>query len=366
MKIAFVILVALHGAIHAMGFAKAFGLASLEQLHVPISKPIGVLWLIAALAFVATAAALSLGARMWWAPALVAIVVSQTVIVLSWSDAKLGTIANAIVLVPLSLALLDLRSSSFRSTYEREVEAGHANRARRPPILDRDLDTLPPLIAGYLRRVGVVGKPRILGFHARFSGWMKNGASASPMSISVDQTSFVSPPTRLFLMSASKMGMPFEALHMYRGPSATMQVRIASLFEVVDAHGPKMDRSETVTLFNDWCLLAPMALLDANVVWETVDARRVAGTFTNASQTIRAELTFDDAGDLVSFVSNDRFASADGRTYESFPWSTPISEYRVVRGFRLPYRADAIWLRPEGPYTYAHFVVDDVEFDFGN
>ncbi len=38
---------ALHGLIHAMGFAKAFGLAELPQLVQPISRAMGVAWLLA-------------------------------------------------------------------------------------------------------------------------------------------------------------------------------------------------------------------------------------------------------------------------------------------------------------------------------
>jgi hypothetical protein len=41
-------IVAIHGLIHLMGFAKAFGLATFEQLRVPISQPLGLLWLAAA------------------------------------------------------------------------------------------------------------------------------------------------------------------------------------------------------------------------------------------------------------------------------------------------------------------------------
>jgi hypothetical protein len=54
-KYLFILLVLLHGLIHLMGFAKAFDLASFEQLRVPISPAVGLLWLAAALLFVASA-----------------------------------------------------------------------------------------------------------------------------------------------------------------------------------------------------------------------------------------------------------------------------------------------------------------------
>ncbi|HLK38255.1 MAG TPA: DUF6544 family protein [Polyangiaceae bacterium] len=71
--------------------------------------------------------------------------------------------------------------------------------------------------------------------------------------------------------------------------------------EVVDASGSEMTRSETVTLFNDLCLLAPASLLSKSITWESLDEPRVRGSFTNAGNTVRAELSFDAAGDLVCF-----------------------------------------------------------------
>ena len=55
MKLAFAMLLLVHGLVHSMGFLKAFGLARLPQLGLPISRPRGVLWLVAGLAMLGTA-----------------------------------------------------------------------------------------------------------------------------------------------------------------------------------------------------------------------------------------------------------------------------------------------------------------------
>ena len=44
-----------------------------------------------------------------------------------------------------------------------------------------------------------------------------------------------------------------------------MRGKLLSLATVVDAAGPEMDRSETVTVFNDLVVLAPGAIVDAPV-----------------------------------------------------------------------------------------------------
>jgi len=151
-------------------------------------------------------------------------------------------------------------------------------------------------------------------------------------------------------------------LHRYLGDRATMQVRLGGLFEIANAAGPIMTQSETVTLFNDMCLLAPGALVDAGVRWEMVGGQQVRGTFSNAGQTVSAVLTFDDAGDLVGFVSQDRYQS-DGKTHRLFPWSTPVREFRDFGGVRLARSGEARWREPAGEWTYADFELRRITYN---
>ena len=55
MRWALIGLLLLHGFIHLMGFAKAFGYAEMPQLTQPISREWGVVWLLAGGLVVATA-----------------------------------------------------------------------------------------------------------------------------------------------------------------------------------------------------------------------------------------------------------------------------------------------------------------------
>ncbi len=363
MKLALAILIALHGAIHFLGVVKGFQLAEVPQLATPIARPFALLWLLAALALLATAVMLFVWPQRWWVAGVVALVASQAAILSAWSDAKFGTLPNLIVLVPLALAILDLRSSSLPSTYRREVNRRLVPIGAAQVVTESDLAILPNPLQDYLRAVGVVGRPRVQSFSARWRGRMRNGQNGGWMDIRARQVDFFDDPARLFYMEASRGAVPFQALHVYAGASATMRVRVASVFDVVDARGPEMDRSETVTLFNDMCLLAPASLLGADVAWRRIDDRRVLGTFTNANHTISAGLHFDALGRLVNFVSHDRDQSADGKTFRNLPWSTPVRAYRRFGGLLLPAVADAVWTEPTGDFAYARFELEDIVFN---
>ncbi len=57
-----------------------------------------------------------------------------------------------------------------------------------------------------------------------------------------------------------------------------------------------MFEADTVTMFNDMCLMAPATLIDKRITWQTIDDLTVAETFTNQSVTISAVLQFNDEG----------------------------------------------------------------------
>ena len=99
LKYLFAFILFIHGFIHMMGFAKAFGYGYITQLTKDISKHAGIIWFFASMLFIITGSAFLLKKDWWPVLALFAVVVSQIVIFISWEDAKFGTIANVIILV---------------------------------------------------------------------------------------------------------------------------------------------------------------------------------------------------------------------------------------------------------------------------
>ena len=59
MRLLFAVLLAIHGAIHLVGFVKAFGLAELPRFGSPVTRPNGLVWLGAGVMYFATVVLLS-------------------------------------------------------------------------------------------------------------------------------------------------------------------------------------------------------------------------------------------------------------------------------------------------------------------
>ena len=359
------VVVVAHGLIHLLGAAKGLGWAEVAALAEPISPAMGVAWLAAAAAVVAAGILLAARNRRWWVAGALAVVVSQAVILTSWNDARTGTLANVLLLAALGYTLASRGPASYRAEYLRRIAValGEPRPGTSAVVTEADLAHLPSLVAEYIRRSGALGQPHVVSVHARIHGRIRSGPDARWMTYTGEQVNTFGPaPSRLFWMDATMFALPIDVLHVLVGPAATMRVTLCSVVPMVNAAGPDMDRAETVTLFNDMCILAPAALIGAPITWQPLDDHHVRGVFTNAAQTITADLTFVD-GDLVDFSSDDRMStSRDGSTLTSQRWSTPVSEYARLGAQRVATYGEGHWhtTDPQGQYAYLEYNLDAI------
>lgn len=365
MKIALAVLIVLHAALHLFGFAKGFNLAALPQLQLTISRAAGGAWLAASMTLAAGAAGLQFDFRYWGVITLAGALLSQVLIVGQFKDAKYGSLANLIILVPALVSSLDLRPSSLRSRYERgvaELLAATATPADSPVITAHDLAHLPKPVQRYLERVGVVGKPRVNNLRMHATANMRRSPTEAWMKSSLEQYSSLTDLGRLFFLVAQKGPASFDVFHHFTSGEAHMEVKVLGLFPVADASGSELTQSETVTVLNDMCLLAPASLIDARLTWQPIDDNRCRVTLDHAGHRVSALLEFNMSGELVDFISHDRLQS-DGVTTKRFPWRTPVSGYRDFGGYHLPANGEAQWEEPSGLWTYARLTFERIEYN---
>jgi len=253
---------------------------------------------------------------------------------------------------------------NYRNIYQTEVRKRLKPISEHQILTPEDIQQLPDPVQKYLVYAGAVGKPKIHNVRAVFNGSMKRNVKSKWMPILSQQYNFFDEPSRFFYIRAKMSGIPFDGLHVYAGNTATMQIKVASLFQVVDAKGEQMSHGETVTVLNDMCFMAPSALISKNIQWETIDSLTVKAKYTNDKITVSAILKFNKKGELIDFKSEDRFYCEDGKTYLSYPWSTPIGDYRETDGRKVPYHGEAVWHIPyEGEFCYAKFDLIEIEYN---
>jgi hypothetical protein len=357
MKLTITVFIVAHGLIHLLGYFKAFDVFRLEQFSGGVSKPMGALWLLVALSFITTAATYILDNKNWPIWLLSSAVISQILIFTAWNDAKFGTILN---LVFIAIGILSWSEIKFENSFRVDVqESLKSCEISSDLISEEDLIHLPSPVRDYLNYVGVIGKPKVNNFRIVFEGEMREKGKEW-FTFDSEQYNFIGDATRLFFMKAKISGVPTTGYHRYAGSEASMLIKLVSLIPVVAVDDEVLFPTETVTFFNDLCLFAPAALIDQRIKWESIDDLSAKATFINKGAVISAALYFNEQGQLVNFVSNDRYAIAEMKTV---PFSTPVKDYREINGYRLPTFGEAVWHYPDGKFVYAKLSLKEIEYN---
>ncbi|ESU25294.1 hypothetical protein FLJC2902T_31020 [Flavobacterium limnosediminis JC2902] len=358
MKFLLAILLILHGLIHLMGFAKAFHYGKITQIKDEISKPIGILWLLDSVLFILSAVLLLLKNDFWILLSVIALIISQILIFKTWKYAKFGALINIFLLIIVILSYGSIRfENDFKNDTKKSITI--SNSKKTEILTQNDIKHLPLVVQNYLKYAGAINKPKVKNMRVVFEGEMReNGKRYFPFTS--EQYNFFEEPSRLFFMKGKMFGLTVPGYHKYQDGKAAMNIKLFGIFPIIRHSGAVMDKTETVTLFNDMCLLAPATLIDKRIQWQFIDDKTVKATFTNKESRISARLYFNEKGHLVNFISDDRTAMADGKQY---PFSTPVSDYKSVNGIKLMSYGEAVWYYPDGKFTYGKFHLKEIQYN---
>lgn len=228
------------------------------------------------------------------------------------------------------------------------------------PLTETDIAHLPEPVKRYIRYSGALGKAKVYNFKITFSGKIRKDEQSEWMPFTSEQYNFMNIPTRLFFMKATMKMMPVAGYHSFVNGDAFMDIRLFSLAKVQYQEGTEMDIAETVTFFNDMCCAAPATLIDSRIQWTEVDGNKVKASFSNNNIRISAWLYFNAKGELINFISNDRYA-ADVK--KQLPWATPLKNYKNLNGHQIFGSAETIYTYPTGDLCYGTFELKDIEYN---
>lgn len=360
-KFVFLFLVAVHGLIHLMGFLKAYAFFEFNQLTQDISRPVGVLWLLATLLFLASGLFFAWNKQWWWIVGALAIVISQAVIFLSWQDAKFGTILNIIVLI---VVIVGFGSWNFNSGVEKEVdELLSDGNVPEPTVITEDmLESVPSAVGRWLNNVGVVGSKSIQTISLKQKGLMK---------LKPDQKDWY-PAEAVQYSTTAKPGFIWKVnmkmvplVHVagrdkFMDGKAEMTMKVASLIPVVNVSENEKTTRSTLQRYLMELAWYPSMALSPYITWESIDETTAKATMTIQDITEAATFYFSDKGDFLK-VSAMRYREegSDERT----ECIGEAKESRKVDGITIPTEMEISWVLDGGVFTWYKFNVSDVAFN---
>lgn len=270
----------------------------------------------------------------------------------------------------LVISFFIYKSQDLYRAYKAEVsdELNRTAGLENGVLTAEDIKHLPEPVQKYLDYTGVIGREKVKNARIITEGQFKTSPERDWARMSSQQYNFFDSPKRVYYLQTRVFGLPVFGLpvfglHTYKDAGAAMLIKLVGLITVANGRGSEMDQGETVTVFNDMCLLAPASLIDRRIQWETVDPLTVKAVFNNNGVKVSAVLYFNGQGQLINFVSEDRFYSPTGSTYQKVPWSTPVKDYREINGVKIATYGEAVWHFPEGDYIYGKIKITDVEYN---
>lgn len=355
-------LLIIHGLIHLIGFAKAFDFANHIPFNKNISKPVGVLWLVGSVLFITACILFMLNKDLWWAIVLPGIFVSLALIISYWQAARFGVVLNVVFFLVAVTAWAEWR---LENQFHKDVAANleDSNIYNRPFLTLDAISQLPEPVQKYIIGSGALNKPIPTNFKIKFLGRIRSDEKSDWIPFTSEQFNQIDSPTRLFFMKARMKGVPISGYHIYKEGTATMEIRLLSMFRVQYQSGAIMNISETVTWFNDLCLFAPAALIDKRIRWQHIDATTCRAYFSSEGITVSATLFFNQEGMLINFVSHDRFRIAGDSAPQQVPFLTPVKRFTQLNDHTVTGYAEATWQLPQGNLCYGQFTTKEIQYN---
>ncbi len=359
-RILFLVTIGLHGLIHLMGLVKAFNFAEIKELTLNVSKFSGLIWGIAFLLFfVALVQNLTKNGH-WWLFALIAVFISQLLIIFYWQDAKFGTIPNILIII---VALLSFAEYGFDRNISTEIERIMSNSVTgNTTVVTGDmLNGLPQPVSNWLLRSGVVGKEKVVTVRLKQKAKMKmkpgqkgwTDAKAEQY-FSIREPAFV---WKVDLKMFSLFGI--KGRDKFIKGKGEMLIKVLSLFPVVNSKNNKKINEGTLQRFLGEIVWFPSAALSSYITWEEVDGLSAKATMTYGRTSGSGIFSFDKNGNFVQF-STMRY-KGDGDV--PIEWVISVEETGVVNGIKIPVKLKATWKLDEGDWTWLKINITDIEYN---
>ena len=346
MRFAIAALLVIHGLIHLMGFFRP-----------SLGRGLGVVWLGAAILLVAAGVLRVLEQEAWWIPAALGLVISQSLIIRQWSDAKAGTIAN-VLLLPVIIGFATMRFHRANADHARALLA-RAPTAAPANLTEEDIASLPSPVKRWLEGSGAIGKPRARTVRLLQRGEMRTSPTGPFMHAEAKQYFTVDEPGFVWTVDVTMFGVvPVVGRDTCIDGRTRMFIQAGGLVTVADGTGEKFDQGGLLRYLGE-IIWFPSAALAPSISWEPIDDTKAKATISHRGTTASAVFEFDDRGRLTTMSAKRYF---NGETLED--WSIPITEWKSLRGISMPTRGSAVWkLSPEkgGDFEYYRWEILDVE-----
>lgn len=361
MRIVLLIIVLIHGLIHLLGFVKGFGFKEVKELTLPISKPMGLVWLSATALFLIYGFLYLADSKYAWFFGLVAVIISQILVIIFWKDARFGTIPNILILV---VAIASLGSYNFQKLVQQETNhLLSQNKIDEDKIVkENDLKELPDPVKNWLRNSGSIGKPFVsVGKVMQNAEMLMKPDQKNWMNATAIQYTSIENPAFIWTVDVKMNSMlHFHGRDKFEDGKGEMLIKVNSLINVVNEKGEKIDEG-TLQRYLGEMVWFPSLALSPNLTWEQISDNTAKATMTYKGTSGSGTFHFNSNGEVTKFSAlRYKGNKADDERHE---WEMNIADYKIFEGIKVPSKMKSTWKLDEEDWTWLKLEVTDIKYN---
>jgi hypothetical protein len=369
LRILIVLLIIIHGIIHLIGFLNEWQLAkfnnfkglTLFELPPALLKTIGLFWLAGCCLFIAAAIMFYLKTDHWWLVALIAVILSQLLVIIYWPDAKAGSVANLLVFL---IAISGYNNYQFNNMVNQEVNGLFKNQSTRDKMIitGEMLTALPYPVQNWLSHCGIVGKENICCLRLTQLGSMKlKPGSEKWIPFSATQYFTTGEPAFIWKAKMKMMSfLPVNGRDKTIDGEGNMLIKALPAFVIADESGPRVNEASLQRWLAEICWF-PSAALNRYIQWQGIDSTHANAILTYKGTIGTVLFSFDHQGRITE-CSADRYReNKPGATKEK--WVIHNIRTGLKNGIEIPLESTVTWKLKEGDYTWFKLNITDIAYN---
>ncbi len=354
-------MIGIHGLIHLFGFLKAYGISKFSGIDQPISKLSGLFWLLAFLLFFVTIILLLIRSDYWWVCGFLGLFTSQTLIFIYWSDARYGTIANLIILLP---AILAYSNHNFKNSIKKERIAlfNSSKAASTVNVTKDDISDLPPIVQKWLTNSGIIGKPRVSNVYLIQELQLKLKPEQTEWNKGIAEQYFtITPPAFNWNINTELNPLlGISGRDKFEDGKGEMLIKLLSLVPVADAKNNEKINQAALQRYLAEIVWFPSASLSKYIHWESLDDISAKATMEFNGTKGSGVYYFDNDGQFKKFTA---LRYKDTNDTEPTEWTVSAQKITELNGIKIPTECDASWQLENEKWTWLKLEIKHIEYN---
>lgn len=361
MRIALIILIVIHGIIHLFGFIKAFGISEFNAISQPISKAYGMLWFLTFLLLATTIILNFIQSDYWWLSGLFAVIVSQVLIFNYWSDAKLGTIVNVIILLA---SIIGFSSFNFKNKIKEErIELYKNAQLENQEIISLEtLRGLPTIVQKWLTNTGIVGTQNVFNVYLTQELQLKLKPDQENWNVGKAEQYFTIQPPAFNWNINTQINSILSVVgrDKFEDGKGEMIIKFLSLIPVANAKDERKIHQATLQRYLAEIVWFPSAAMSQYIIWEAIDDYSAKATMEYQGTKGSGVFHFDKDGNFKKFVA---MRYKDANDAEPIQWTVTATKTEERNGIKIPVECQVNWELENGIWTWLKLKITDIKYN---